>query len=164
MQKLESNILKVKAVFCFVVMLLLSGKGFYEFFNSDAQAYRSNLESSLKRVSFTLSHIKCHEKIRTANRLDLVAKENKQSLFAYPGNKCMQIEQELNVGDYISVDALLEISNVKGIIKNGVWLMNTKESLDSNASKYRNYYLVYLVISMSFFFMFLNFYRKSKHI
>ena len=160
---MESNILKIKISLCFLLFLFFAGKGIHEFIYSDPEAYGLNIKNSLKRVSFTVSYIKCHKKSKTADYVELVAKENNKTLHAYAGPKCKEIEQNISIGDYITVDAILENSNILGIIKNGNWLMDTQKSIDGSKSNYSNFYIIYLAISLSLFFGLLHFWRQRLH-
>ncbi len=139
----------IAALLAFIVFLIL---GVIETTNSNPQKYAENIKNEITPLHFTLKNVQCVENTKTANSLELVAKENNKSLFAFVGSMCGELEQSLKVGETISVSAIINRSEVLGIVKNGSTLLSVDTAIEQKVKNYTNYNLVYFALCLPFMF------------
>jgi hypothetical protein len=117
---------------------------------SDPERYATNIKNKISEVFFTIGYIKCTERTRTANSLEITSRENGSSLVGYVGSKCRELESSLSVGDYIHVYANLNSSEILGIERNGFSLLSTEEIIANKVQNYNNYNWVYFALCVIF--------------
>ena len=141
------NIKSLVFAVAFFIFLVL---GILETVNSDPERYSEKIREEIRTLTLTLSYARCTERTRSANSLELVAKENGKSLFAYVGNYCKELESKLSVGDLLKVSAIYSRSEIFGIEKNGVTLLAIDSTITNRVRNYSNYNFVYFVLSLIF--------------
>jgi len=142
-------------LFCLVLFLFL---GFEHILAGDKKGYVSKFRDEAKFITFTVGSLKCKEKNKTSNVIEIVAKENNASIYGNFGNKidCPELEKLLGDGKKVEAHVLPSQSQLMSLKVDGVWVFDFEEFLNDKRENYGNYSAIYFVLSLVFFFLFLN--------